>query len=248
MRASAALPEGAIDLGGAEADAAGGPPRYLNVRFDAERRPVRCSGCTVVANLDPDDRPPFAAVHAALVLAGAADLWAWLPPSSYHMTVFDLLLHDRRGQGFWPEALASDASDAEADDFAFDRLRAAGVQEGPPWRMRTLGLAANARTSGCVSLVLAPVDAAENARIRGERARWADALGLRGRPGHDDYVFHVTLAYLVRWPDPSRRDAAETALASQSAALVAARERLTLKRSDACVFDDMTAFHPRFAT
>ncbi|MEM1314850.1 MAG: DUF1868 domain-containing protein [Pseudomonadota bacterium] len=238
----------AIDLAGAEAALAGAPPRFLDVRFDAARRPVRCSGCTVVAHLEPEDRAPFAAVRAALEAAGAAEPWAWLPPASFHMTLFDLLLHDRRGPGFWPAALAPDASEAEVDAFAFDRLRAAGSAEAPPWRMRVEGLAVNALTAGCVSTRLVPVDAAETARIRGQRDRWAESLGLRGRPGHDAYVFHVTLAYMVRWPDPETRAAAEAALSDASARLTAEAPTLTLRRSDACTFEDMTAFHPRFAT
>ncbi|MEM6438711.1 MAG: DUF1868 domain-containing protein [Pseudomonadota bacterium] len=247
MSYAAPAPIAAIDLAGAQAAMAGGPPRFLGVRFDAQRRPVPCSGCTVVAHLDPGDHAPFAAVRDALVNADAADHWAWLPRSSYHMTVFDLLLHNRREPGFWPSGLAADASNAEADAFAFERLRHSGRSASPPFLMRVEGLAANAATAACISVRLAPVDAAENARMRHLRDGWADALGLRQRPGHEAYAFHVTLAYLVRWPDGGERSKAEAALTKASAELRSQKPILALTRCDACVFSCMTAFSPQFA-
>ena len=235
-----------IDLSGAAAAADGAPPRFLDVRFDAARRPVRCSGCTVVAPLAPADRAPFAAVRAAAEAAGVAEFWAWLPPSSYHMTLFDLLLHDRRDPMLRPADLPADAPPEAADSFALGRMAGERAHAPPPWRMRVLGLEASARSAACVAAALEPRDAAENARMRAMRDRWADATGLRHRPGHDAYVFHVTLAYLVRWPEGPALAAAERALGEASEALVAETPELNLHAAEVCVFDDMTEFRPRF--
>jgi hypothetical protein len=53
------------------------------------------------------------AARDALAATAAGPTFAWLPPPSYHMTIFDGLLYHRRGADFWPAELSTDADDAE---------------------------------------------------------------------------------------------------------------------------------------
>ena len=73
-------------------------------------------------------------------MEGLDRFWAWLPPSSFHMTMFDLLLHNRREAARWPRGIPADATDAEADAIMLERMRAAAPGDAPPWRVAPQGL------------------------------------------------------------------------------------------------------------
>ena len=81
-------------------------PTYLGLRFDARGQALPDPGCTVVAHVrEPAANAALATVRATMEAAGLARFWAWLPPSSFHMTMFDMLLHSRRGAA-WPTPTA----------------------------------------------------------------------------------------------------------------------------------------------
>lgn len=214
------------------------PPPYLGVRFDAEGRALRCSGCTVIGHIRSG--PVFDALVAArdaLAAAPGGACFAWLPPSSWHMTLFDGLLHSRRSAGFWPDALPRDAAETEADAWFLDAVRAAPIAPPAPFALRPTGIAAS---GGGIGATLEGATPEEEARLRAFRDALAAATGLADRPGHATYRFHVTLAYALALPaDPAGFDAA---LAAAGAALIEAAPRVEIGPPEICVFDDMTEF------
>lgn len=216
------------------------PPPFLGVRFDAEGRALRCSGCTVIGHIRPG--PVFdalAAARDALAAAPGGACFAWLPPSSWHMTLFDGLLHSRRAPGFWPDALPRHAAEAAADAWFIDAVRAAPTPPPAPFALRPTGIAAS---GGGIGVTLEGATSAEEARLRAFRDALAAATGLADRPGHATYRFHVTLAYALAHPaDPAAFDAA---LAAAAAALIRAAPRFTIGPPEICVFEDMTEFRP----
>lgn len=214
------------------------PPPYLGVRFDAEGRALRCSGCTVIGHIRPG--PVFDALVAArdaLAAAPGGACFAWLPPSSWHMTLFDGLLHSRRSPGVWPEALPEDAAEADADAWFLEAVRTAPIAPPPPFALRPTGIAAS---GGGIGVTLEGATAEEESRLRAFRDALAAATGLAGRPGHASYRFHVTLAYALS--HPADHEAFDTALAATGARLIAAAPRVAVGPPEICVFDDMTAF------
>jgi len=224
----------------ARADA---PPRFLGVRFDAEGRALPASGNTVIANLNAG--APLAALTAArdaLAATDAGRCFAWLPPASYHMTLFDGVLHAIREPGRWPENLPADASEAEADAFMLARLGPCALAEARPFRM--VARAVEASPGGGVWVAMGCATPAEEARLRGWRDRLARACGLTGRPSHAAYPFHVTLAYAIAWAEPAAARGFDAALAAADAGL---RARLPLVEAWpplVCRFRDMTRFDP----
>lgn len=217
------------------------PPPYLGKRFDADRRPLPCPGNTMIGHIRPGPiRDALTAARDRLAAAPAGDCFAWLPPDSYHMTLYDGVLYGRREPGYWPPALAPDAPDAEADAFVFARLGA--LAPPAPFRMTPVALEP-ARGAG-VWLRLAPETAAEERRIRLFRDACAEAVGLADRPGHADYPFHVTLAYGVAWPDAAAAQTFDAALAEAEATLRLAAPLIEIGPPELCRFADMTRFEP----
>jgi len=171
----------------------------------------------------------------------ATEAWAafaWLPPSSLHMTLFDGLLHDRREQGFWPLDLAGDADAGAADAFMLEQL----ARVAPPGA----GLLAEVRGAhglegGGLGLSVVPSD---EAGVRGYRDRVAAAVGLLERPGHGSYPFHITLAYQIAWPELAASEAFNAVLEAGLADLIATGP-IALGPGEVCLFDDMTHFAPQ---
>ena len=93
---------------------------------------------------------------------------------------------------------------------------------------------------------LAGADAAEERRLRALRDRLAEAAGLTHRPGHDAYMFHVTLAYLIAWPGAEEAARIDHLIHGAEGALAAALPRIRLGAPEVCLFTDMTAFRPQF--
>jgi len=220
----------------------GRPPRFLDVRFDAAGRALRCSGNTVITRLGAGPAAEaLMALRDRIAAAGGDRVLAFLPPSSYHMTVFDGVLHDVRAPDRWPEGLARDADARAADAFILDALRRA--RPAGRFRLRPRRLAIGDAGLG---LLMDGADPAEEARLRHVRDELAALTGLTHRPDHAGYVFHVTLAYLVA-PVPADVAPRLDAVCNDAGRDAIARlGEITLGPPEACLFDDMTAFRRQF--
>ncbi len=219
-------------------------PTYLGLRFDAQGNPLPDPGCTIIAHVrEPAANAALATVRATMQAAGLARFWAWLPASSFHMTMFDMLLHGRRGAA-WPQHLDPTMPGRLADEATVEAVRGFALGTDPVFRMKVDGLTLSPSGMGVAVSGETPQ---EDARLRALRDRLAAATGLSARPGHAEYRFHITLAYLIDWPAPEDAREADAMLAEAEAALLAALPALDLGPPEVCLFDDMTEFRPLFA-
>ena len=82
--------------------------------------------------------------------------------------------------------------------------------------------------------------AADRQAMKAWRDALAETFGYR-HPDHDDYVFHVTLAYMIDWL-PDERLEAWQALFDECCALLHRAPRLELRPPAFCSFEDMKHF------
>jgi len=231
-----------VSLADALAAANGAPPRFVDIRFDAAKRPVRCSGNTVVCHRrDAAGRAAIADLAAKIAEGPAGDCYAFTPERSWHMTVYDGLLHDRRAPGFWPADLPVDASNDQADAFVLSRLADLPALDEPV-TMHATGLFG--REHHALGLALAAGSARQERALRRFRDACAERLGMADRPGHDAYRFHLTLGYLIAWPDPATARAADSAMDALAPRLDDLVPPFELGPPELCLFDDMTLFRP----
>jgi hypothetical protein len=126
-------------------------------------------------------------VQAGLQQQPYGHKFALLPPPSFHMTVFSLILDAQRDPSYWSPSLPLDAPLAQAD--AFFEARVAAVP--PPAGLRMCLTYIGGRG---LSFRLSPADEHTYDALRAYRAHIAQATGVR-HPDHDTYEFHLTLAY-----------------------------------------------------
>lgn len=212
-------------------------PAAVGQKFDASGAVLRFPGNTFICHI-----PPEGAAHAALSAASLAlqagplsAAFSFLPPSSFHMTVFEGVTDAHRGDARWPEGMPSKLGLSEVTT----RFAAAVDQVALPasQRIRPMGL------FGGYSLAVAGATPQHEASLRESRRLLREATGIR-RPDFASYGFHVTLAYPLRWLTEAEAASVMDLSESVFAELCKTAPDIDLGRIEFCVFDTMHAFHP----
>lgn len=211
-------------------------PPYAGIRFDADGRFLSTPGNTVVCHVVPRSATADALLDTRERMAALpwSDRLAWTPPSSYHMTVFQGVIEGRRAPSYWPADLISDAPIDATTAHYRERLRE--FRGSSPFRMKIAGLVP-------LGLVLTGATRDDEDAIRAMRDALVEPFGYR-HPDHDDYVFHITLAYLKDWLPEDSGAVWLPALETIAADFAARVPVIELEPPAFCAFDDMTEFRP----
>lgn len=213
-------------------------PAAVGEKFTADGQVLPTPGNTTLCHVDPSS-PAHAHITAAqhrLRSGPHADAFAFLPPASFHMTVFEGVIDFVRTADRWPASVPLDApvSDVTA---VFDH-QLSGIGLAQSFDVRPVDLFAG------FSLSMDGVDAAATQTLRRTRDQLSDATGIR-RADHDSYRFHITLGYLLRWLTPDEADATLALSRDVCAQLIQDMPQLTLGPVEFCSFETMHHFAPR---
>lgn len=223
------------------ADAQPAFPTGVHTKFNVDGSVRAFPGNTIICHLPPSSGlyACLLNLYAQLLRSDLSELYSLLPPSSWHMTVFEGVCDQVRRPRFWPGDLDLDAPLAECDARFAGKLSSFDLSGDPPYHLRIAGW--QPLVNG-IALKLAPATTAEEIRLRSLRDRLSHLLQIR-HPGHEDYVFHVSIAYLIRYPDDVQQTALSAMLFELLSGLPAEFE---LGAPEFCRFDDMFAFHRQF--
>jgi hypothetical protein len=180
--------------------------------------------------------------YAALRADFGTGHFTWLPPSSYHMTVFDGVTDAFRRPGDWPQMLSLDAPMTVCNRYVGERLRKLDVGLKLPLRM-VIDDPDPVGISGAIPLL--PIDSVENRRLRDLRDRISSAVGIR-HGDHDIYRFHTSFAYYVRELPSDTQEKYRRAFTATVRQLRKALSVIELGAPEFCVFEDMSAFRKEF--
>ncbi len=195
-------------------------------------------GATVICFASPDDAIYQAGegLQADLLVQPYGGKFALLPPSSFHMTVFSLILDAKRIPSEWSDQMRLDSSLALMDSF-FIKMTATVP---PPAQLRMCMTWIGGRG---LSFRLSPADEATYLALREYRQRLSQATGVR-HPDFDTYEYHLTLAYQLQVLTPDEeaafrawRDAQGERLRCEIGVFATPAPMLTF-------FDDMFRFVP----
>jgi hypothetical protein len=216
---------------------------HVGVKFNRDGSVRHYPGNTILCHV-PRPGVLWSALIAArdqLNAGKAADRLTFLPPESYHMTVFEGVTDHIRAPLAWPADVQLDAPvDQCTRRFEQKLARFDPACELP---LRMVIADGSAQHSAGV-MTLTPIDAEENRKLRTLRDRLSDCLSIR-HPIHNDYVFHITLAYPIKAMTPAATDAY---LKQQAACFEWIRRQVPVVEfgpPEFCVFDDMHAFETR---
>ena len=213
---------------------AGPAPASVGQKFTATGAVMPYAGNTFICHIPPGPaHEALTATAAHLRAAAPAGAYVFLPPASYHMTVFEGVTDRDRTGGRWPDDL-DPALPVEAVTESF-LPRLSGLDLPRATRIRPTGIFAG------TTVQVTGASEADETTLRTARQTLRTATGIR-RPDFADYRFHITLAYLLRWLTPAEAAAMADLSAILARDLAALHPRIALDGIEFCRFADMHAF------
>jgi len=238
---------------GAGASGSGGRkhrPRDVGRKFAANGRVLPFAGNTILCHLPQQGEQSVAFdglldIYRAMLADGWMRKISALPPSSYHMTIFEGASDRERHYPYWPAGLPLDMEMARCDELLAERLRNFDLgSDIPPYIMRVdMAEPAVAETPFAIGLVAA--DDRTERSLRRLRDRLSLTLGIR-HPHHDRYRFHVTLGYQFAPLTETELEGYRRRLARWRIQLAKQAPVITFGAPEFCRFGDMFAFKRQF--
>lgn len=213
-----------------------GPPRHLGSRFNEAGNFLRQPGNTVVRQVAPGSKTEAALVKVRDGLRSLpfGDRFAYTPVRSYHMTVFEGVMDDRRKPDLWPAKVSYEATIDDTTELFLERLT--GMPQLPNFDMKVERVTP-------LGLTLKGATAEDEKTVRKIRNQLTVPFGYRS-PTHDVYRFHVTLAYVKAWLPVGAAEIYLPELAKLTEWFAAEVEVLELAPPALCTFEDMNWFEP----
>ncbi|KAJ6584630.1 RNA ligase/cyclic nucleotide phosphodiesterase [Mycena capillaripes] len=200
-------------------------------------------GNTIISHISPSSHPglydSLLVLYDKLKNSHLSHLYVLLPPSSWHITVFEGVCDQVRYSSLWPDDLSIDASLEDCTSLYENKLSTFDLQCDSPYHLSVKGFYP---LYGLIALDLEPSTAEENARIRDLRDRLSGVLRIRAG-SHDTYPFHLTLAYLLRSPTKDQDKELVKLLVDHFEGM---SKQLELGAPEFCSFEDMFTFKRLF--
>lgn len=217
----------------------GGPrPAAIGLKFDEAGEVLPTPGNTTICHIAPQSTAHAALVRAQNTLRAGplADAFTFLPPASFHMTIFEGVIDYTRERPRWPSHLPLETPVEQVTHDFDKRLQGLGLAQ--TFRTRPLGIRAG------FSVAMAGATADDEALLRRTREQLREATGI-ARPDHDSYAFHITLAYLLRWLSEDEAQSVVALSRKAGQTLIAEAPEISLGPVEFCAFDTMHHFQTR---
>ena len=213
-----------------------GRPAHHGSRFDDSGRFLPEKGNTFVAHVASGSKSEqvLADVREHLMGLDYAHHFAFTPASSLHMTLAQGVIDNRRREHYWPADLSLDAPVEDTTQHYLQRLPTvdpSGTYSIRAQQMTPYGLGVEGATEE------------DRQTLQAWREVLSDCLGYR-HPDHEDYAFHITMAYLVDWLPDEAVELYESEMDHCLELVVSQLPRIELSEVAFCTFEDMNHFEP----
>lgn len=209
-------------------------------KFYKDGRVKYFPGNTIICFADPKSQAYQEAewVQQQIVNEAYGNKFTMLPPSSFHMTVFELLCDEVRDEEHWSSHLSLDAPLVETDQYFIETVPQ--VKAPANFRMQFTGLGLG--RSG-IMLNLKPADDETHQAIWQYRDELSEVTGIRF-PNHETYGFHLSLAYRIIQLSDDEETQLEQLARQVNQRLVETCDVFDTGQPMLTFFDDMFAFVP----
>ncbi|MBE6596416.1 MAG: DUF1868 domain-containing protein [Ruminococcaceae bacterium] len=214
--------------------------KSIGKKFYEDGSVRRYPGNTIIANIPRDSEAQRIMVELKRMVidSGLGDNYIFLPEDSYHMTVIRGVNDQVRREGFWPDTLAKDSSMSEVDDHIVSAVESVGMLGRVRMRFSEMYHGGSALVA-----LLEPYDSDEERKLRGFRNAVAEAIGLF-LPKHDEYKYHVSLAYIRIVPEGDDRVRLDDLMGRMNE-LLRTQSAFETEEPFVAFYDDMLRFSPQ---
>jgi hypothetical protein len=213
--------------------------RHAGVKFETDGSVRRFPGNTVICMVDPasDIHRLLVWAHERLAEMHCVDHFALLPEDSFHMTVMEGVCDQVRKPENWPTGIPSSASLDDVRGLFKEAVSRLDTPESFRMRFKAMDF------QDVVKLDLVPADEAAGRQLAAYRDTLSEATTLRFGD-HDRYVFHISLAYLIRELDSSELNEFQQAVSVIESRMETEFGTWNSGPPALCYFDDMFRFVP----
>ena len=215
--------------------------RAVGQKFNKDGSVRRFPGNTVISKITPATPIYVAIVEAQQRLKAAnwAGKYAFLPPSSFHMTVIEGLCDHVRRPELWSKELDLEMPFDEVNQFMLERF--ARLSPLTRIEMRILPI----KTSRLLVVGLEPADPECARSLQHFRDEFSLGTGIRF-PDHDTYRYHITLAYNLIELTADEEPAVVSAQEDVQSGLASGYPSIALKEPRLTFFENMFHFDDAF--
>jgi len=215
-------------------------PTGVPNKFDPDGNVQHFPGNTIISHLSNSTElySSLLFLHDRLKESRFGHLYTLLPPSSWHMTIFEGVVDKIRKPGYWPSDLALDAPLENCTALFEKKLSSFDLHTELPYKLSIAGFQP---LKNGIALDIKPL-AADNKALRGLRDRLRDSLQLHF-PHHDSYGFHVSVSYFLRYLTDEQNAELMDFLTENSKDMP---KEFELGPPEFCTFEDMFAFKRLF--
>ncbi len=160
-------------------------------KFDDKGNPLSFPGCTIICNipLNTDLSNQIISFQKNIEKFNPEKTYFYLPPSSFHMTLFDCCNLNTKNTNYWPSDIDPDM---DYKDIAVELNKKIENYNFPKefnFKLKTF--------FGGYSIILEPFSGKDEEIIRNCRDELSSLLKIKFE-NHQRYTFHITLAYILR--------------------------------------------------
>ena len=204
-------------------------------KFDNEGNALPFPGCTIISNipLNTDLSDKIISLQKKIKNFNPEKTYFYLPPSSFHMTLFDCCNFNTKNTNYWPSDIDPDM---DYKDIAIElnkRIQNYIFPEELNLKLKMF--------FGGYSIILEPYSEKDEKILRNCRDELSSLLKIKFE-NHQRYTFHITLAYILR--ELNQIEIKNLIKFNKQLAFEFSKKipKITFTKPEMCTFEDMLEF------
>ena len=204
-------------------------------KIDNKGNPLPFPGCTIICNIPLDTHlsEQIISFQKKIENFNPDKTYFYLPPSSFHMTLFDCCNFNTKNTNYWPSNIDPDI---DYKDIAIElnkRIQNYIFPEEFNLKLKMF--------FGGYSIILEPYSEKDEKILRNCRDELSSLLKIKFE-NHQRYTFHITLAYILR--ELNQIEIKNLIEFDKQLAFEFSKKipKITFTKPEMCIFEDMLEF------
>lgn len=204
-------------------------------KFDEQGNVLPYYGNTIISFANQEEEDIYQTscrVQEQMKKTGFADCLAFLPPSSFHITVQSLCRVRDKGTPQWPSYIPADVKFSEVDKILKKRI------EDIPKPENIIMIFDECAVN---KLIVKPYDEHSKICLKQYRDQAAEKTGIH-HPWHDEFRYHISLNYVVKMLNEKQIEECENFCRSMTEELRQNQKPFKLSKAEFVIFNDMLSY------
>ena len=213
----------------------GYPIKEFKNKFNLQGKPVYYPGCTIISKINHNSTlfEDISLIQKKLKKITPPNAYTFLPPSSFHLTIFDCCNIDTFNTPYWPKNIPITNNYKKVATKLKKKLKYFIFPKKLNFKLNKL--------FGGYCLVLDGFNKEQEILLRNLRNNLSKLLGIKLK-NHNNYSFHITLAYMLRSLTKKEINHVNKKSFELANKFKKKINIITLRKPNLCIFENMYEF------